>query len=84
MPMLPDLPAVAETLPGFTMAPWIGIIVPVKTPKEVVARLSEATLAVMRDPEIIKLLNDQQVTPMPSGSDEFEGSSRRTWSAGRP
>jgi tripartite-type tricarboxylate transporter receptor subunit TctC len=73
MPMLPDLPAVAETLPGFTMAPWIGIIVPIKTPKEVVARLSEATLAVMRDPEIIKLLNDQQVTPMPSGPDEFEG-----------
>jgi tripartite-type tricarboxylate transporter receptor subunit TctC len=73
MPMLPDLPAVAETLPGFTMAPWIDIIVPIKTPKEVVARLSEATLTVMRDPEIIKLLNDQQVTPMPSGPDEFEG-----------
>jgi tripartite-type tricarboxylate transporter receptor subunit TctC len=73
MPALPDVPAVAETVPGFTMAPWIGIIVPVKTPKEVVTRLSEATLAVMRDPEVIKLLNDQQVTPMPSGPDEFEG-----------
>src|SRR5262245_48419795 len=70
---LPDVPAVAETVPGFTMAPWIGIIVPVKTPKEVVARLSAATLAVMRDPEVIKLLNDQQVTPMASGPDEFEG-----------
>ena len=28
MPVLPDLPTVAETVPGFTMAPWIGIIVP--------------------------------------------------------
>ncbi len=26
----------------------------------------------MRDPEVIKLLNDQQVTPMPSGPDAFE------------
>jgi tripartite-type tricarboxylate transporter receptor subunit TctC len=69
---LPDVPTVAETVPGFSMAPWIGIIVPVKTPKEVVARLGEATLAVMRDPEVIKVLNDQQVTPMAMGSDQFE------------
>jgi hypothetical protein len=26
MPALPDLPAVAETVPGFEMAPWVGII----------------------------------------------------------
>src|SRR5262245_22998788 len=70
---LPDVPTVAETVPGFSMAPWIGIIVPVKTPKEVVARLGEATLAVMHDPEVIKVLNEQQVTPMPTGSEEFEG-----------
>jgi tripartite-type tricarboxylate transporter receptor subunit TctC len=69
---LPDVPTVAETVPGFSMAPWIGIIVPVKTPKDVVARLGEATLAVMRDPEVIKVLNDQQVTPMAMGSDQFE------------
>jgi tripartite-type tricarboxylate transporter receptor subunit TctC len=70
---LPDVPTVAETVPGFSMAPWIGIIVPVKTPKEVVARLGEATLAVMRDPEVIKVLNEQQVTPMAMDSGEFEG-----------
>ena len=72
MPALPDVPAVAETVPGFTMAPWIGIIVPAKTPKEIVNRLSEATLAVMRSPEVIKLLNDQQVTPMATGPQAFE------------
>jgi tripartite-type tricarboxylate transporter receptor subunit TctC len=72
MPVLPDVPTVAETVPGFTMAPWIGIIVPTKTPKDIVARLSQETLAVMRDPEVVKLLNDQQVTPMATGPDEFE------------
>ncbi len=63
MPALPDLPAVAETVPGFEMAPWVGIIAPARTPKEVVARLSQETLAVMRDPEVVKVLTDQQVTP---------------------
>jgi len=72
MPALPDVPTVAETVPGFTMAPWIGIIVPVKTPKDIVARLSRETLAVMRDPDVVKLLNDQQVTPMATGPEEFE------------
>jgi len=72
IPVLPDVPTVAETVPGFTMAPWIGIIVPVKTPKDIVARLSRETLAVMRDPNVVKLLNDQQVTPMATGPEEFE------------
>ena len=63
---------VTPDLPGFGMAPWIGIIVPIKTPKEVVARLSQETLAVMRDPEVVKLLTEQQVTPMATGPQAFE------------
>jgi tripartite-type tricarboxylate transporter receptor subunit TctC len=70
--LLPDIPTVAETVPGFAMAPWIGIIVPARTPKDIVARLAQETLAVMRDPEVTKLLTDQQVTPMAMGADEFE------------
>src|SRR5215510_13784710 len=58
MPALPDLPAVAETVPGFEMAPWVGIIVPTRTPSEIVTRLSQETLAVMRDGEVVKLLNE--------------------------
>jgi tripartite-type tricarboxylate transporter receptor subunit TctC len=70
--VLPDVPAVAETVPGFTMAPWIGVIAPVKTPKDIVARLSQETLAVMRDPQVVKLLIEKQVTPMAMGPQEFE------------
>ena len=77
VPTLPDVPAVAETVPGFTMAPWVGIIVPIKTPKDIVARLTQETLAVMRDPEVIKLLTEQQVTPMPTGPEEFEALIKR-------
>jgi tripartite-type tricarboxylate transporter receptor subunit TctC len=72
MPALPDVPAVAETVPGFEMAPWVGIIVPVKTPKEIVAQLARETLAVFRDPEVVKLLAEQQVTPMAMDQAQFE------------
>ena len=57
--LLPDIPTVAETVPGFAMAPWIGIIVPQRTPQAIVSRLSAETLAIMRDPDVIHLLNDQ-------------------------
>ena len=70
--ILPDVPTVAETVPGFAMAPWVGIIVPARTPDEIVNRLAHATLAVMSDPAVIRLLNDQQVTPMAMRTQEFE------------
>jgi tripartite-type tricarboxylate transporter receptor subunit TctC len=73
IPLLPDIPAVAETVPGFSMAPWVGIIVPAKTPNDVVARLTRETLAVMHEPEVIRLLSEQQVTPMAIAADEFGG-----------
>ena len=53
------------------MAPWVGIIAPAKTPKEAVDRLSKETLAIMRDPQIVKQLTDQQVTPFAIGSDQL-------------
>ena len=40
-PALPNVPTVAETVPGFDVTPWVGVFVPAKTPKEIVARLSK-------------------------------------------
>src|SRR5262244_1446445 len=71
MPALPDLPAVAETVPGFEMAPWVGIVAPARTPKEIVERLSQETLAIMHDPQVVKQLTEQQVTPFALGPDRF-------------
>ena len=71
MPALPDIPAVAETVPGFEMAPWVGIIAPAKTPNAIVERLAKETLAVMYDPQVVKQLIEQQVTPFPLDSDQL-------------
>jgi tripartite-type tricarboxylate transporter receptor subunit TctC len=71
IPSLPDLPAVAETVPGFEMAPWTGIFVPAKTPKEIVDRLSKELQTIMKSPEVVKLLTDQYVLPFPSTPEQF-------------
>ena len=46
--LMPDLPPVAETLPGFHVASWFGIVAPARTPKDIVARLNA---------DIVKLVN---------------------------
>jgi tripartite-type tricarboxylate transporter receptor subunit TctC len=71
MPDFPNLPAVAETVPGFEMAPWVGIIAPVGTPRPIADRLSAAILAVMGDPVIAKQFTDQQLTVMALDQDRF-------------
>jgi tripartite-type tricarboxylate transporter receptor subunit TctC len=71
MPSLPDVPTVSETLPGFETAAWEGIVVPLGTPKEIVTRLREATLSIMRDPAIAKQFTEQQKIVMALGPNEF-------------
>lgn len=71
MPGLPNVPTVSETLPGFETAAWEGIVVPAGTPKEIVTRLREATLSIMRDPAIAKQFTDQQKIVMALGPNEF-------------
>jgi tripartite-type tricarboxylate transporter receptor subunit TctC len=77
MPALPDLPAVAETVPGFEMAPWVGIVAPARTPKEIVDRLAKETVAIMRDPAVVKQLTDQQVTPFALDPDQLDALIRK-------
>jgi tripartite-type tricarboxylate transporter receptor subunit TctC len=48
----PNIPTVAETIPGFDVTPWVGLFVPAKTPHEIVARLSKEPEALLKDPEV--------------------------------
>ena len=71
LPALPDIPAIAETVPGFEFAAWVGIFAPVKTPPEIVARISRETAAFLRDPEVMKIFADQQIVASYRDSDDF-------------
>jgi tripartite-type tricarboxylate transporter receptor subunit TctC len=71
MPQFPNWPAVAETVPGFEMAPWVGIVAPAGTPQPIVDKLAAATVAVLQDPDIAKQISDQQLTVMALAKDKF-------------
>jgi tripartite-type tricarboxylate transporter receptor subunit TctC len=71
MPDLPDVPAVAETVPGLQMAPWVGIILPAGVPQPIVDRLTKEILAVMKDPAAVKTFTDQQLVVMTLPGKEF-------------
>ena len=47
----PDLPTVAETLPGFTAVVWFGLFAPAGTPREVVNKINESVQRILAEPE---------------------------------
>ena len=71
LPALPDIPAIAETIPGFEFAAWVGLFAPAKTPKEIVGRLSRETAAFLKDPEVLKIFSEQQIVASYRDSDDF-------------
>jgi tripartite-type tricarboxylate transporter receptor subunit TctC len=71
LPALPDIPAIAETVPGFDMSPWVGIFVPARTPKEIVTRLSREVDGFLKDPEVVKVFAEQQIVAAYRDSDAF-------------
>ena len=42
--VLPDVPSIAETVPGYSMSTWYGAVAPAKTPREIVVRLNQEML----------------------------------------
>jgi tripartite-type tricarboxylate transporter receptor subunit TctC len=55
-PLAPDIPTVAETVPGFEGITWLGLAAPAKTPDAVVARLDNELRAVLAEPDVIAKL----------------------------
>ena len=54
--VLPDVPALAETLPGMSATTWSGMVAPAGTPAAIVNKLSAAIGEIMKQPEIVKQL----------------------------
>jgi tripartite-type tricarboxylate transporter receptor subunit TctC len=51
-PVLPDVPAIAETLPGYENITWHSVMAPAKTPKPIVAKLSKELMRIIRQPDV--------------------------------
>ena len=52
LPALPDVPTIAETLPGFESVAWFGIVAPPKTPKNVINKVNADVNEALRQPEV--------------------------------
>jgi tripartite-type tricarboxylate transporter receptor subunit TctC len=61
---LPDVPAVAESYPGFDMPAWMGILAAAATPRDIVARLSAEFARIMQHPEVRPRLIAQGADPV--------------------
>jgi len=51
-PEVPDLPAIAETVPGYDVSSWFALFVSAKTPPDLVARLNADAVAALRTPAV--------------------------------
>jgi tripartite-type tricarboxylate transporter receptor subunit TctC len=69
---LPDIPAIAETVPGFEMAAWVGIFVPAKTPQPIVDRLTKEIVGFLEDPETKKYFQQQFIVASYKNPEQFQ------------
>jgi len=61
---LPDVPALAETLPGFEAVAWFGIVGPPKTPSVVAEKVAAGVAEALRHPDVLRRLNDLSADPL--------------------
>jgi tripartite-type tricarboxylate transporter receptor subunit TctC len=80
--LLPEVPPVADRVPGFDVAFWQGLFAPVGTPEPVVARLSEALRAGTSDRELRARMAEQGVDLLAGGPEDLArmlGEETRVW-----
>jgi tripartite-type tricarboxylate transporter receptor subunit TctC len=68
---LPDVPAVAETLPGYEAYEWHGVFAPTGTAPEIIAKLNAGLNAVIKQPDIARRLEQLNVEARQNTPDEF-------------
>ena len=69
--MLPDLPPVAEFVPGYEASSWYGICAPRNTPAEIIERLNKKINTALADPKIKAKLADMAGTALPGSPADF-------------
>jgi tripartite-type tricarboxylate transporter receptor subunit TctC len=79
---LPDVPAIAELLPGFLSVSWFGVVAPPNTPPVIAAKLSSAIAEVIHQPDVTRKFEDQFSPPVastPAETAAFIKEDRERW-----
>jgi tripartite-type tricarboxylate transporter receptor subunit TctC len=72
MKQFPDVPAIAEGLPGYDFVAWIGAFVASGTPKPIVDRLNAEMKKALENPDVVKIMSGQTLDPMHMSSEQFQ------------
>jgi tripartite-type tricarboxylate transporter receptor subunit TctC len=64
MASLPDVPTIAETLPGFDSSAWYAVVAPPRTPQNIVDKINADINEALRDPEILKRFVEFSAEPI--------------------
>lgn len=70
-PLLPEVPTVAETLPGYELAVWYGAFGPAGMPPELTARLNQEINKILKRPEVVKKMGDMGVLLLDTTPEQF-------------
>ncbi|MFZ9284475.1 MAG: Bug family tripartite tricarboxylate transporter substrate binding protein [Burkholderiaceae bacterium] len=70
-PALPEVPPVADTLKGFAIDTWWGLVAPAGTPRDVVARLNQAFVTALNAPETRQRFAGLMAEPVPNTPEQF-------------
>jgi len=70
--LTPDLPALAEAMPGFEATIWYGLLAPARTPEPILDRLSAEVMKILKEPEVLAKLKDLAFVPAKESRQEFE------------
>jgi tripartite-type tricarboxylate transporter receptor subunit TctC len=82
LPNFPDLPTVAETIPGFNVVAWFALMARAGTPDTIVRKVSQDLQAVLKQPAIKEKFETLGVYPQPTSSAEaaeFIRTERQLW-----
>jgi tripartite-type tricarboxylate transporter receptor subunit TctC len=68
---MPDIPSIAEAVPGYDATFWLGMVVPKGTPKAAIDVLHQETVVLLKTADIASLFRKTGTDPAPSGPAEF-------------
>jgi tripartite-type tricarboxylate transporter receptor subunit TctC len=84
LPVLPDVPPIANALPGYEARGWNGILAPAGTPKPIIDKLNREIVRIVRSPEFAQNLTNEGAFAIGNTPEEFAGVIRadmKKWSA---
>ncbi|WP_026346619.1 tripartite tricarboxylate transporter substrate binding protein [Variovorax atrisoli] len=71
LPAFPEVPAIAEALPGYESSAWFGLFGPARLPADVSRKLSDAARRALQQPDMLRRLDTEGAIPVGNSPEQF-------------